>query len=99
MLYFLKIAVLSPILLTKRLSMTALSEDSDWICFEPRARCQGVAREMSVTPAVVAYDSRQRIHKRLVQSKLWLGSVGAVCYNPIGDNAPAAPLNKNKAQV
>ena len=30
---------------------------SEWICFEPRARCQGVARGMPVTPGKVTYDA------------------------------------------
>ena len=30
---------------------------SERICFEPRARCQGVAREMPVTSAEVTCDS------------------------------------------
>ena len=43
---------------------------SEWICFEPRARCQGVAREMPVTPAEVTYDSDSVLFDSLLPSKV-----------------------------
>ena len=42
---------------TQTRDLERCSGRSEFICFEPRVSCQGVAREMPMTPAEVAYNS------------------------------------------